>query len=927
MPSMMALLWGLATVEAAPPSWKQTVDRVADGVVSIRIDRTRAFDTTWYSTSQATGFVVDRERGLLLTNRHVVSPGPVRAVAVFSNNEEVPLRAVYRDPVHDFGVFAFDPEALRFAAPHEFELAPGEARVGTEVRVLGNDAGEKLSILPGTIARLDRPAPTYGSSTYNDFNTVYYQSASGTSGGSSGSPVIDRSGRVLAINAGGKTRAASSYFLPLERIERALNEIREGREPARGSLGITWQRKTFDELRRLGLLPATEEAARQWGAGNSGMLVIQRVLPGGPAADTLRVGDVLRSVGGMPIWQHQQLESMLDETVGGTITLEVERGGQVVQAELTIADLHAMTPARYVAFGGAVLHDLSYQQARNHNLPLAGVYVADAGYVLSRGGVPYRGVIHEVDGAPVSSLDALVASMNTWQPGQQVRLGWRALTRPQETNVAVIDVDYRWFPVETCERDEAYWPCEPVNVAEGQASLAPSNVTLPTHERRTAEHALASLVRVETGVPYTIEGVRGESYFGPGLVVDAEQGLVLTDRNTVPIALVDVSLVVAGSVEIPAEVAAVHPHHGLVLLKYDPALLGTTAMRSAMLDAEPIDVGDPVTYVGRDGDDRVVVLETSVARLVDADLPISSRPRFREANLALYEVSADTGSGGGVLVDKKGRVRSLFGSLSFDEGSKTRERDAGYPVRVIQDFIDAYRASESSPVVGGPEFEVVPIRLVKAVDLGLPTDVADAMAQTDERREALLVRRVTWGAPAADLLKTGDVLVRVNGEFVTHTDQLQGVFHPQQPVSIEVSRKGELVSVELTPRALGTSGLRDVVVWAGATLTDVPLEVAAQHGVAPEGVYVDLRFRGSPALRFGLGRSVLIYEVNGQPTPDLEAFMSVVDGLEDGASARLRTRSLNGREAVVALSLDLRDWPTRRIRWEDQRGWYRQRLD
>src|SRR5262245_38106268 len=122
-------------LSAQEQTWNRTLERIASGVVSIQIDSTRSFDTERNQSSQATGFVVDAERGLILTNRHVVTPGPVRAQAVFLNQEEVDLVPVYRDPIHDFGFFRYNPKDLQFMKPTELKLVPEAAQIGRDIRV------------------------------------------------------------------------------------------------------------------------------------------------------------------------------------------------------------------------------------------------------------------------------------------------------------------------------------------------------------------------------------------------------------------------------------------------------------------------------------------------------------------------------------------------------------------------------------------------------------------------------------------------------------------------------------------------------------------------------------------------------------------------------------------------------------------------
>lgn len=82
-------LMAVGPTQADSPEWQATIEEVVKSVVSIHFCQTCSFDTELSMSSQATGFVVDAERGYILTNRHVVCPGPFWGYVIFDNHEEV----------------------------------------------------------------------------------------------------------------------------------------------------------------------------------------------------------------------------------------------------------------------------------------------------------------------------------------------------------------------------------------------------------------------------------------------------------------------------------------------------------------------------------------------------------------------------------------------------------------------------------------------------------------------------------------------------------------------------------------------------------------------------------------------------------------------------------------------------------------------
>jgi len=901
---------------AEPLAWRRTLEQISPSVVSIQVDATRAFDTEWNDSSQATGFVVDAERGLVLTNRHVVTAGPVRAAGLFINQEEVELIPVYRDPVHDFGFYRYDPRALKYVHPRSLPLYPAGAALGRDIRVVGNDDGEQLSILAGTLARLRREAPDYGRGKYNDFNTFYLQAASGTSGGSSGSPVIDIEGRVIALNAGASNQAASSFFLPLDRVQRALKLLQAGQPVTRGTLGATFRYTAFAELSRLGLREPSERTVRARFPDAIGMLVVSEVLTGGAGDGKLQVGDILTRIDGDYLTEFVPLTAVLDDRVGQPVELNVERGGRELSFTIVVQDLEQLSPDEYLQFGDAVVNDLSYQQARHFNRAAEGVYIVNPGFVFAAAGIPRGSVIVGVEGEPVRRLDDLERMLAGKADQQRFSVRYVTLEEPASSNVRVVRMDRRWFPAVRCQRDDRVgeWPCRTLD--PGPAPAAPEGGVASFVEQPDARlrKITPSLVLVNFDMPYTVSGVSEQHYYGTGLVVDAGRGLVAVDRNTIPEAVGDVRVTFGGSLEIPGRVAFVHPLHNLALVAYDPALIGNTPVTAARFADRAAKAGEQLWVVGLRNGEKLASQSAVFASFEPVAYPLSRTIRFREANLETLNLVNGPRDLDGVVVNRKGEVAALWSSFAWQGTGNLRQENRGMPVEYVREMVDL---AVTGRELRSLEVEWSQMPIAAARRLGLSADWADRIGKHDpERRRLLSVARSVAGTPAAGAFQPGDLLLTIDGQPVTRFREVEE--QVQKPaVTVEVLRDGQVLQLDVATVALNGDGVRRMLMWAGALLQAPYRDMAAQRGVEPTGVYVSYFAFGSPASRFGLYAGRRITQVDGITITDLDQFIGVVRTKRNREAVRLTTVNWNDQQEVLTLKLDDTYWPASQIRWQD----------
>jgi serine protease DegQ len=339
----------------AVPSLAPMLERVLPGVVSILVTGDRIRPTLiGGGTAEAaepvadpfraggSGVIVDAERGIILTNHHVIVDAK-RIDISLSDGRTATAQLIGSDIATDVAVIRTELRDL-VAVPYGDS---DRLRVGDFICAVGSPFGLDGSASQGIISALMRTDIGYG--IFEEFLQVDAAVNPGNSGGA----LVDLEGRLVGINtATGSAKLRTqgiSFAIPISLARAVARELERTGTFRRGALGFITENIGYEMARAMNL-SLTRGAA------------ITAVLPGSPAAAVgIKKGEVIVAIDGKPIRSHGDYVSRIATTpIAQKLTVslvgaEGRRDVSMAVADIIVPATPVAAPAALTALSGLTL--------------------------------------------------------------------------------------------------------------------------------------------------------------------------------------------------------------------------------------------------------------------------------------------------------------------------------------------------------------------------------------------------------------------------------------------------------------------------------------------------------------------------------------------------------------------------------------------
>ncbi len=303
-------------------------------------DYGRPWQTMGPASAIGSGAIIKGARGnRILTNAHVVEHHTFIEVRRYGDANKYVAEVEGIGQACDLALLRVDdPEFFRGIRPIAIREMPG---LSDRVSVLGFPiGGDRLSVTEGVVSRIETMAYTEG-----EQNLLTMQIDAAINAGNSGGPVL-KNGAMVGVAFQYLEEAENiGFVIPSTIVEHFLHDMEDGAFDGFPDLGIVTQELDAESHRRaLGLPPDARG------------ILVTHVDFEGSGSRRLKVGDVLLAIEGEPIAadgsvafdkgariEFPYLASL--RQVGDEMSVEVLRGGERLQVELTLRPPKYLVPA------------------------------------------------------------------------------------------------------------------------------------------------------------------------------------------------------------------------------------------------------------------------------------------------------------------------------------------------------------------------------------------------------------------------------------------------------------------------------------------------------------------------------------------------------------------------------------------------------
>jgi serine protease Do len=319
-------------------------------------------------------------------------------------------------------------------------------------------------------------------------------------------------------------------------------------------------------------------------------------------------------------------------------------------------------------------------------------------------------------------------------------------------------------------------------------------------------------------------------------------------------------------------------------------------------DSDKARAGDIVLAIGNPFGLRQTVTMGIISAVGRGGMGIVDYENFIQTDAAI-----NMGNSGGALVDTEGRLLGINSAI-FTRSGGNQGIGFAIPSNLAREVMQSLR--EKGRVIRG---------YIGATVQTLTPDLAEAMKLKGQATGAL-VGEVEANAPAAKTgIKTGDVIIAVNGKKVSDARELRlmiGSMSPGTKVHIDINREGQTKTFDVPlaemPPAAADQGTESksregaqpekATVFGGVAVANITDDIRTALNLPKEvqgAVIADID-PDSPAAKAGLREGDVIQEVNKQPVKSAKDLVAISKKLTPKEKILMRVYS-QGSSGYVAL--------------------------